>query len=111
MAVHQREIVEVNYRLPEGIFKPHSVIVISNDEIFEVDEIFYGVMLSTKKINEDYLFELTDNMLTKPKNKDVSFVVCHLIQSFSESDIISRHGSILKKPFEQIQQKIIDSIF
>lgn len=111
MAVYQRDIVDVNYQLPNGKFKPHSVIIISNDEIFEIEQIFYGVMLSTSRLNDDYIFEITEDMVTKPKNKDKSFVKCQLIQAFSESEIVGRHGAIKKVPFEKLKQKIIDSIF
>lgn len=111
MAVHQREVVEVNYLLPNGSFRPHPVIVISNNEIFEIEEIFYGVMLSTKDSNSEFIFELTDNMMTKPSQRHRSFVKCYLIQAYSEREIIGRHGQIRKAAFEELKAQIIQSLF
>ncbi|MBI5219802.1 MAG: type II toxin-antitoxin system PemK/MazF family toxin [Bacteroidia bacterium] len=111
MAVQQREIVEVCYPLPNGKLKPHPVIVISNEDIFDTEGIFYGVMLSTKDFNSDYIFEITDDMLTKAKKRDESYVKCQLIQAFNENEITGRYGYIKKEPFEKLKQKIIESIF
>ena len=111
MAIHQRDIVEVNYLLPNGRFKPHPVVVISNNEIFEIEGIFYGVMLSTKAYNDDFVFELSDDMLTKPSNRLRSFVKCHLIQAYQENEVTGRYGQVRKAAFEELKEKVIQSLF
>ena len=40
MRVEQGEIVEVNFLLPDGKFKPHPVIVLSNNDINQFEEGF-----------------------------------------------------------------------
>ena len=35
MKYHQRDIVEVNFLFPDGTFKPHPAIIVSNDELQE----------------------------------------------------------------------------
>jgi len=109
MAVHQREIVEVNFQLPNGELKPHPVLVISNRAVFETEEIFYGVMLSTKSYNEEFVFEITNEMLTKPSGKK-SYAKCQLIQAYQEREIISRHGSLKREYFKQLRQKLLNSV-
>jgi hypothetical protein len=40
MGVSQREIVEVNYQLPNSKFKPHPLIVISKQAVFDAEGYF-----------------------------------------------------------------------
>jgi hypothetical protein len=40
MKVHQRDIVELNYELPNGKFKVHPALVISNDNVLDTEDIF-----------------------------------------------------------------------
>ena len=33
MKYHQRDIVEVSFLFPDGTFKPHPAIIVSNDQL------------------------------------------------------------------------------
>ena len=110
MAVNQREIVDIKLLFPDCQFKPHPAIVISNNELFEDEGFFYCVLLSSKIYNEQYIFKLSNEMLTKPSKKE-SFVKCHIIGGFTEKDILGRFGYIKSEPFEKLKSKIIQSIF
>ena len=68
-------------------------------------------MLRSKDYNDEFIFELSDAMLTKPSHKLKSFVKCHLIQAYQEHEIIGRHGQIKKSAFEELKTKIIQSLF
>ena len=47
--VHQREIVEVPFTLPDGQILPHPALVISCDELQNIEPgLFYAVLISTK---------------------------------------------------------------
>ena len=47
--VHQREIVEVPFTLPDGQILPHPALVISCDELQDIEPgMFYAVLISTK---------------------------------------------------------------
>ena len=35
MKYHQRDIVEVSFLFPDGTFKPHPAIIVSNDQLQE----------------------------------------------------------------------------
>ena len=37
MKYHQRDIVEVSFLFPDGTFKPHPAIIVSNDQL-KIDE-------------------------------------------------------------------------
>ena len=111
MAVHQREIVEVNFQLPNKQFKPHPVIVISNDQVFWEENIFYAVMMSTKPIHDEFTMEITPAMVTGKFNVQKSFAKCQLIQAYEESEIISRFGSFKNDAFEKLKRKIFETVF
>lgn len=47
--VHQREIVEVPFTLPDGQILPHPALVLSCDDLQNVEPgLFYAVLISSK---------------------------------------------------------------
>lgn len=110
MKVLQRDIVELNFELPDGRFKVHPALVVSNENVLDTEDIFYAVMISSKPFNDDFTFELNDNMLTKPLSKK-SFVKCQLLQSYSISEVISKISSVKQIYFEKIKKQIFDTVF
>ena len=110
MNVQQRDIVELNFELPDGKFKTHPALVISNEQVLETEDIFYAVMISSKPFNDEFTFELNNSMLSKPLSKK-SFVKCQLIQSYTTDEVISKISSIKIIYFEQIKRKIFETVF
>jgi mRNA-degrading endonuclease toxin of MazEF toxin-antitoxin module len=110
MRVDQGEIVEVNFLLPDGKFKPHPVIVLSNNDINQFEEAFVGVMLSSSAPDDTYSFRLENNMLTKSPKKPCQ-VRCHLISLIPENQVISKHGSIRKQHLKELFKKINECVF
>lgn len=110
MRVQQRDIIELNYELPNGKLKVHPGLVISNGNVLELEDIFYAVMISSNSMNEDFNFELDNSMLTKPLSKK-SFVKCQLIQSYTTNEVISKISSLKQAAFEKVLKKIFDTVF
>ncbi len=110
MKVQQRDIVEINFELPDGKFKIHPALVISNEHVLHTEDIFYAVMISSKPFNDEFTFELNNSMLSKPLSKK-SFVKCQLIQSYTIDEIISKISSVHPLYFEQIKKLIFDTVF
>ncbi len=106
--IYQRNVVEVQFRLPsDGRLEEHPVIVLSNDEINEIEDGFVAVMMtSQEKFRDDeYSFELDDSMFTKPLGKKFSAVRLHLVGNFIENDVISnfKTGNQMKlEPFKRL---------
>jgi mRNA-degrading endonuclease toxin of MazEF toxin-antitoxin module len=96
--------------LPDGSLKPHPVLVVSNQSVLDCEDIFYAVMISTKEYNDDFSFEIKDEMLTKPLSKK-SFVKCQLIQSYSESEVLSKISSVKISTFSKIKEMIFETVF
>ena len=99
MTIQQRDIVEVNFQLPNGKFKVHPALVISNQNVLDTEEIFYAVMISSKPFNDEFTFELNNNMLTKPLSK-TSFVKCQLIQAYAINEVINKISTIKSTYFQ-----------
>ena len=113
MKYHQRDIVEVNFLFPDGVFKPHPAIIVSNDQLQE-DEmgVMYLVLItSNDKINMQYSYPLTDDMIVGHSFSKPSIVKCQIIAGYVERDISGRLGSIKEEFFNEIVDKIIESIF
>lgn len=110
MRYHQRDIVEVSFFFPDGTSKPHPALIVSNDEL-QMDEGFiYLCMISSKAYNPQYNYTLNDDMLTEPMLKQ-SYVKCQLLVGNVERDVL-RKISRLKQPyFDEVIQKIKDTIF
>ena len=110
MKIQQRDIVELNFELPDGRLKVHPALVISNQDVLDAEDIFYAIMISSKPYNDDFTFELENSMLSKPLSKK-SFVKCQLIQSYSIDEVINKISSIKPAYFEQIKKKMVESVF
>lgn len=109
MKVRQGEIVEVNFLLPNGGFKPHPVIVISNNIVNEYEEAFIGVMISGASVSDDFTYLLANDMLTRPAKKACQ-VRSQLISMIPENQVIGKHGSVKKKYLQEIIEKIFDNV-
>ena len=110
MRIQQRDIVELNYELPNGKFKIHPALVISNSNVLETEDIFYAVMISSNSMNEEFNFELDNSMLTKPLSKK-SFIKCQLIQSYTTDEVISKISSVKQATFEKNLKRIFETVF
>lgn len=110
MRVHQRDIVELNFELPNGKFKVHPTLVISNENVLETEDIFYAVMISSKSFNDDFTYELTNEMLSNPL-KLKSYVKCQLIQAYSTSEALSKISTIKTVFFQEIKNKLFETVF
>ena len=112
MKYHQRDIVEVNFLFPDGVFKPHPAIIVSNDQLQE-DEmgVMYLVLItSNDKINMQYSYPVTDDRSVGHSFSKPSIVKCQIIAGYVERDISQRLGSIKEEFFNEIVDKIIESI-
>jgi len=110
MKVNQRDIVEVNFELPGGRFKTHPALVISNQQVHDMEDIFYAVMISSKPYNDEFTFALTNSMLTKPLSK-TSYVKCQLLQSYTPGEVISKISTVKAQYFEDIKRTIFETVF
>ena len=112
MKYHQRDVVEINFPVPGESNKVHPAIIVSNDELQINEGFVYIVMVSSKdfSFSRQYSYQLTDEMLTFNLEKP-SCVKCHLVAADIESSVIRKLGSVKEEYFNEIVDKIIESIF
>ncbi|MBR1521450.1 MAG: type II toxin-antitoxin system PemK/MazF family toxin [Bacteroidaceae bacterium] len=112
MKYHQRDVVEIDFPIQGEGYKVHPAIIVSNDELQMNEGFVYLVMISSKDFaySRQYSYPLTDDMLTFKMEKP-SFVKCQLVAADVESGLIRRLGSIKEQFFNEIIDKVIESIF
>ena len=113
MKYHQRDIVEVSFLFPDGTFKPHPAIIVSNDQLQEdEDGMFYLVLITSNDwLNPQYSYPLSDDMVDGFTFSKPSLVKCQIITGNIERDVQRRLGSVKQKYFDEIVDKIVESIF
>ena len=66
MKYHQKDIVEANFLFPDGTFKPHPAIIISNDVLQEdEDGLLYLVLITSNETFTAVLAVSKNNISTK----------------------------------------------
>jgi len=90
MAHSRGDIVEVEFRLPpDGRTENHPVVILSNTEINTLEEGFTAVMMSTTNPDDEFSFQIMDEMLNLPYADGMHREVrLHLIGSFINKDVI-----------------------
>ena len=110
MKYEQRDIVEINFMFPDGTFKPHPALIVSNNQLQEDEGFIYLCLISSKEYNPQYSFLLEDCMLSVPMQKR-SYVKCQLLVGNVERDVIRKLSRIKQPFFEEIVEKVKTSIF
>jgi mRNA interferase MazF len=89
MALKRGDIIEVYFDFPRvNNTKPHPAIIISNEDVYETETGYVCViMTSSENFKDKFTFEITDNMLERPNNKDFSQARCHLVTFVYESHL------------------------
>lgn len=113
MKVRQREIVELPFYLPQGI-QNHPALVLSTDEAIELEEAFVAVMITSQEIDDEFSFQLIDDMLTIPMGKPYREVRLHLLGLFRLGDVIPNSQQrirVKQDDFEIIVRQISGTTF
>ena len=113
MKYSQRDIVEVSFLFPDGTLKVHPAIIISNDGLQE-DEfglVYLVLITSNLDLNPQYSYPLSNEMLVSHSFSKPSVVKCQIIAGYTDRDIIRRLGAVKQEYFDEIVDKVIESVF
>ena len=92
--VHQREIVEVPFTLPDGQVLPHPALVLSCDDLQNVEPgMFYAVLISSKNHYPQLTIPIQNEWLSTPLTK-ASYFVTHIVSMFNVEDVIAHHNVV-----------------
>jgi len=90
MPYQRGDIIEVNLGMPPGgKVMNHPAVIISNDDVFEDDDCYLVVMLTSQQYGDRYTFELTNDMLSQTNNMPYSEARCHLVTYILPTHIAS----------------------
>ena len=110
MKVRQREIVEVPFTMPDGRVLVHPGLVVSSDELQEVEDGMIYVF-SSKNHHPEYTIRIENEWLSKPMPKQ-SYFITHILGIYRVEEVISQKNCFIKERyFDKIIDKIVNSIF
>ena len=106
---HQGDIVLVNFPLPKG-FKPHPAIIISCKDVYESEDCYVGLMITSSIIQDNFTFNINNEMLINPLDKP-SQVRCQLIALFHEDEIQNKLSKLKKEYFLNLIKQLNNNVF
>lgn len=102
------DIVEIYFDLPQTReTKLHPAIIISNDEVYQEDEVYICVMMTSSTDTDLFSFIIDQEMLLYNNNKDFSQARCHLITYAKEKHFEKR---VLNRMKPIYIDKLVDRI-
>ncbi|MCF2660176.1 type II toxin-antitoxin system PemK/MazF family toxin [Parabacteroides distasonis] len=112
MKVRQREIVEVSFSMPDGTNLVHPALVVSSNELQEVEDgMIYVLLISSKNHHPEYTIKIENEWLSKPMSKQ-SYFITHIMGMYNVDEVIAQRNCFVKeKYFDRIIDKIVDTIF
>ena len=99
MALNRGDIIDVFFELPYSKeTKTHPAIILSNEDVYDADELYVCVMMTSIEKKDLFSFEITQDMLQMPNNKKFSQARYHLITYIMEKHIFSKYPKNTIKP-------------
>lgn len=119
--VHQGDIIEVFFRLPDGGIKTHPALVVSEpiqDETYwgrdgkNYDDFFYVLLISTKNYIPEYCVEIKPEWIVGTPLDKQSYFVTHIISACRYDDIVHNRGTCLNEDaFNEVLDKMLKNVF
>lgn len=114
MSFQKGDIIDVFFDLPYSKeTKTHPAIIISNEDVYDKDELYVCVMMTSSTETDLFTFEVTQDMLVQKNNKDFSQARCHLISYVMEKHIVGKtpKNTLKENAFKRLLIKINDTVF
>lgn len=116
MPFNKGDVVALDFEMPNtGDFLRHPAIVLSCLDVYAHDKCYVCVMMTSNKAKDKFSFEIEENMLELPSNKDNSQVRTHLITYVMGKHIKSKVGVAFNrlKPqaLERLYAHINENVF
>jgi mRNA-degrading endonuclease toxin of MazEF toxin-antitoxin module len=88
MAYDRGDVIEIHFNIPGEGLKNHPAIVISNEEVYNIEAIYICVMVTHSDMSSYFAFDLEPEMFLNPKNMPEGKAKAHLIAYVEEKHII-----------------------
>jgi hypothetical protein len=95
MAINRGDVIEVFFDFPRvRTTKCHPAIIISNQDVYDADDGYVCVMMtSSKNFIDKFTFEITQDMLQRTNNKSFSQARCHLVTFIQEKHLDNNNNA------------------
>lgn len=114
MPYQRGDVIELSFLIPgKNITEKHPAIIISNQEVYNLEEIYVCVMATHSNLHaEEFGFELTKEMFVDPKHTLNGYAKAHLISYVLENQIItnSKRGKMKRVYLQKLVDFINDTI-
>lgn len=114
MVFNRGDIIDVFFDLPYSReTKTHPAIIISNEDVYNTDEMYVCVMMTSSETTDLFTFEITSDMLQFKNNKEFSQARCHLITYIMEKHImaVSPKNTLKSHSLERLIERINEVTF
>lgn len=114
MSFQKGDIIDVFFDLPYSReTKTHPAIIISNEDVYDKDELYVCVMMTSSTEIDLFTFTITDDMLVQKSNKDFSQARCHLISYVMEKHIVGKtpKNTMKENALNRLLIKINETVF
>lgn len=114
MGFQKGDIIDVFFDLPYSKeTKTHPAIIISNEDVYDNDELYICVMITSSKETDLFSFHVTQDMLIQKNNKEFSQARCHLISYVLEKHIVGKipKNTLKENALKHLLIKINDTVF
>ncbi|MDD3003299.1 type II toxin-antitoxin system PemK/MazF family toxin [Flavobacterium sp.] len=114
MSFQKGDIIDVFFDLPYSKeTKTHPAIIISNEDVYDKDDLYVCVMMTSSTETDLFTFEVTQDMLVQKNNKDFSQARCHLISYVMEKHIVgtTAKNTLKENALKRLLIKINDTVF
>ena len=90
MPYQRGDIVELPFLIPgKNRTEVHPAVIISKEAVYQNDGIYICVMITHSDLNEDFSFDLRDEMFISQQNIPIDKAKAHLIAYVLENHIVS----------------------
>ena len=105
----QGDIVLVNFPHPKG-FNPHPAIIISCNDVYETEECYIGLMITSSKILDNFTWVIENDMLAIPLDKQ-NQVRCQLIALFHNDEVLNKISKLKRDYLKDLIKHMNINIF
>lgn len=93
------DIIDIHFEFPRMRgSKTHPAIIISNSDVYDAEEGYVCVIMTSREFTDKFTFQITDDMLQGKNNKTFSQARCQFVTFVHEDHIIDRYAKNTLKP-------------
>ncbi len=113
MPYDRGDIIEVNLAMPpDGKVLNHPAVIISNNEVYDDDDCYIIIMLTSQEYEDKYTYRISDEMLLQKSNMPYIEARCHLLTYILKSHIVAnKNRNKLKRHFvDALVEHMVNSV-